>query len=49
MSASEPAPHWDLPTIVRELREARESWRHRSSRDRDSSVPLARVRNHRPA
>ena len=36
MSASEPAPHWDLPTIVRELREARESWRHRSSRDRDS-------------
>lgn len=36
MSASEPAPHCDLPTIVRELREARESWRHRSCRDRDS-------------
>ena len=36
MSTPEPAPHWDLPTIVRELREAREDWRHRSSRDRDS-------------
>ena len=36
MSASEPAPSWDLPGIVRELREARESWRHRNSRDRDS-------------
>ena len=33
---AEPLSHWDLPTIVRELREARESWRHRSSRDRDS-------------
>ncbi|MDH4457576.1 MAG: serine acetyltransferase [Nevskia sp.] len=36
MSMAEPPSHWDLPTIVRELREARESWRHRSSRDRDS-------------
>ncbi|MGQ3057333.1 MAG: serine O-acetyltransferase EpsC [Nevskia sp.] len=36
MSTPEPAPHWDLSTIVRELREAREDWRHRSSRDRDS-------------
>ncbi|WP_293002642.1 serine O-acetyltransferase EpsC [Nevskia sp.] len=36
MSVAESGPHWDLPTIVRELREAREDWRHRSSRDRDS-------------
>jgi serine O-acetyltransferase len=35
MTASEPAPHWDLPEIVDELRRAREQWRYRQSRDRD--------------
>jgi serine O-acetyltransferase len=38
MTAPEPSPHWDLAEIVRELRQAREDWRHRQSRDRDSGA-----------
>ncbi len=32
MSTPDPLQHWDLPAIVRELRETREHWRQRSAR-----------------
>ena len=35
MNHPEPVPHWDLAAITRDLKQAREQWRHRSSRDRD--------------
>jgi len=35
MNTDESVPHWDLTAVVQELREAREDWRQRRSRNRD--------------